>query len=408
MADATATKPRILVLGGLGVLGRNFIKYLVDNKVAGSIRVVDKRVAPFAFLSADHKAALAHESVEFLQCDLSEDAMVEEAFDAAGGKFDLVYNFVAETKHGQADERYEKGVLAAAKTGEAARAAAVKRYIHVSTAAVYKSSKGKACKEDAAVEPWHRPAEFARRAELALEAVAEAGLPLVIVRPAVVYGPGDEAGLMPRAVCAVSYKLNGTKMEFLWGGDLHVSTVHVFDVCRALWTVASRGPAGKGVIYNLADAGYTTQEKLGRVIAEVFGIETGFHGSIVSGLASLSLASVVAEANDMHMGPWLAVCKANGTSKTPLTPFIHEELLRNNHLHIDGTKICEVTGFAYRVPELSAAGLKDSIARAIAQGIFPATVNGVSLGMGSNPGTGAAAGGGAEAAAAGGGGGGGR
>lgn len=41
-----ADKPRVLVLGGVGVVGRNFVKFLQDNELASYIRVADKK-APF-------------------------------------------------------------------------------------------------------------------------------------------------------------------------------------------------------------------------------------------------------------------------------------------------------------------------------------------------------------------------
>ena len=34
--------PKVLVLGGVGFIGRNFIAYLIENDLAKSIRVVDK------------------------------------------------------------------------------------------------------------------------------------------------------------------------------------------------------------------------------------------------------------------------------------------------------------------------------------------------------------------------------
>ncbi len=49
------------------------------------------------------------------------------------------------------------------------------------------------------------------RAEAAVQAVP--GLPWVIVRPAVVYGPGDVNGLMPRCVVAATYVKMGAKVR---------------------------------------------------------------------------------------------------------------------------------------------------------------------------------------------------
>jgi nucleoside-diphosphate-sugar epimerase len=42
-----------------------------------------------------------------------------------------------------------------------------------------------------------------------------AGLPLVILRPALIYGPGDVAGLMPRVVVAATYTKIKARMDLL-------------------------------------------------------------------------------------------------------------------------------------------------------------------------------------------------
>ena len=239
-----------LVLGGCGFIGRNFVKYLLDNNLAGDVRVADKRHPATAALSADHKAALLHERVEFLMCDLSLDEFVDQAFSTSrgGAPWDFVVNLVAETGFGKKEEFYAKGVAAAEKCAAAAAAAAgVKKLVLLSHAAVYKSERhGSAgAEEGAPLAPWNEPAAFCAKAEAAARAAAGA-LPLVVLRPAVVYGPGDTSGLMTRAVVASTFKAERAKMEFLWDGGLKLSTVHVFDVARAIYFAARKAAPGAG------------------------------------------------------------------------------------------------------------------------------------------------------------------
>lgn len=61
----------------------------------------------------------------------------------------------------------------------------------------------------------------------------------VILRPSIVYGIGDLTGLTPRISCAAVYKKINEKMKFLWGKELKLSTVHVMDVCSAIWIAAT-------------------------------------------------------------------------------------------------------------------------------------------------------------------------
>ena len=42
--------PAVLILGGLGMVGRNLVAYLVENRLASTIRVADKQIPDLAYL----------------------------------------------------------------------------------------------------------------------------------------------------------------------------------------------------------------------------------------------------------------------------------------------------------------------------------------------------------------------
>ena len=220
-------------------------------------RGVNRSLPAFQLRRAEHKAALTSELVDFVQADLAMDEHVASAFDPTKGAFDVVFDLCAETAYGLSDDRYTKTVTAAEKCSEAALKLGVKRFIFVSTGAVYKST-GKAVKEDGALEPWTTPAKHLLDAEEKVNAAAKSGLPSLVVRPALVYGPADVQGIMPRAVCAATYRYTGDEMQLLWDKSLSVNTVHVFDLCRALWHLATAGKTGPGSVYNVVDPGDTT------------------------------------------------------------------------------------------------------------------------------------------------------
>ncbi len=46
-------KPRVLILGGVGFVGRNLVKYLVQNNLVSKIAVADKVLPDTAGLSAE-------------------------------------------------------------------------------------------------------------------------------------------------------------------------------------------------------------------------------------------------------------------------------------------------------------------------------------------------------------------
>jgi len=355
-----------LVLGGVGFVGRNFVKYLVDNNVAAKIRVVDKVLPSTAFLGAAHQNAFNNPVVEYVQGNLTSAASIAKCFTLEGGKFNYVFNLAAETKYGQTDAVYAEKVLdLSVKVATEAAKQKVDRFVEVSTAQVYEEGK-KPSKENAKTEPWTALAKHKLKAEEELRKIA--GLNLIIVRPALIYGPGDINGLSPRIICGAVYQHLGEKMKFLWSEELKMHCVHVRDVAKALWVVAEKGQLG--AIYNLADKTDLNQGKFNAVIEKIFKIETGFVGNLASNVAKLNFQGITEDVNDKHLKPWSDLCKAANIVNTPLTPYLDQEVLYNNHLSIDGTTI-EALGFKYDHPELNEVLIREQIEYFTAQKLFP-------------------------------------
>jgi len=209
-------------------------------------------------------------------------------------------------------------------------------------------------------------AKYKLQAEESLRGMSN--LPLIIVRPSIVYGPGDVSGISPRIITAAVYKHLKEKMKFLWTGDLRMSTVHVRDVCAALWHLSQN--ANVGTTWNLADKNDTNQEKINTILEHIFQIKTGFLGSMISKAASLKLKMVTEEINDKHLKPWSDLCKKAGIPNTPLTPYIDQELLYNNSFSVDGSHI-ESIGFQYRYPHMTEELVKEQLDYYVNQNLFP-------------------------------------
>ncbi|TPX38041.1 hypothetical protein SmJEL517_g00044 [Synchytrium microbalum] len=371
--------PNVLVLGGVGFIGRNFVTYLIENNLADSVRVADKVLPATAYLSDRVKKAFDDKRVEFRQANLVNAGSTEKMFTREDGKqFDLVFNLAAETKYGQSEEVYDEKVyqLSLCVAKEAAKRG-IKVFVEVSTAQVYEADK-KPSNEDSKIKPWTLIAKYKSKAELEIKKIA--GLNLIIVRPAIVYGPGDILGLTPRLIIGAVYRHLKEEMKLLWTKDLKINTVHVNDVVRALWYVAAtkEEQGGRtapvkagGETYNFADKGDTDQGAVNTFIESIFGIETGFQGTMISQFAKLNLESVTEDVNDKHLQPWSDLCKAGGVQNTPLTPYLDKELLKDNALSIDGTRIEKELGFTYTVPTLTEAALREVVEDFVATGIWP-------------------------------------
>lgn len=364
-----ASKPNVLVLGGLGFIGRNLVQYLVDNNLVGKIRVADKVLPDLAGLTEKQLKLFKGDGavVEFKQANLAREVMVNKVFDQESFKIDFVFNLAGETKYSQTEEVYKENIIDVSVTcAKAAAKAGVKRFVEVSTAQVYSGDKKPSNEEDKP-KPWTKLAKAKLEAEEELKKIQ--GLNLVIVRPAVVYGPGDILGITPRIITAAVYKHLGETMEFLWDKELKFHTVHVEDICAALWFLTTHGNSGE--TFNLADTGDTDQGSINKLLESIFGIKTGFMGTIKSKLAtSVAMKTVAETANEKHLKPWSDLCKAKNITNTPLTPYLDEELLYNNAYSVDGTKITKL-GFSYKHPELKEETLRETIKGFVSLGFFP-------------------------------------
>lgn len=359
------SKPRVLILGGCGFVGRNMVDFLVTGQHCSKIRVADKVLPPLAGLSESQKKNF--EQVEFKQVNLSRAQTIAKVYDDADGNFDYVFNLAGETKYSQADAVYQENIIdVTLTTAKEAAKRGVKLFIEVSTAQVYDSGD-KPKKENAKLKPWTGIAKAKLKAEEELKNIA--GLNYIIVRPATIYGPGDLSGITPRLITAAVYKALNEKMEFLWDKDLKLSTVHVRDVVAALWHLTTKGKVGE--IYNLADNNDTTQGNLCPLLESIFNVKTSFLGNMKSKVAtSVAMKTVAETANDKHLKPWSDLCKEKGITTTPLTPYLDEELLYDNPLSVDGRAIC-ATGFVYQNEKVTEQLLRESIDYHVQNGSFP-------------------------------------
>lgn len=372
------SKPKVLVLGGVGFIGRNLCAYLLENDLVDAITVADKVLPATAYLSNRHKAAFDNPKLTFKQANLTNPSAVEKVYTREDGtEYDYVFNLAAETKYGQSEGVYDEKVYSLSVTvAKEAAKHKIKAFVEMSTAQIYDSDK-KPSKEDGKVKPWTLIAKYKYKAEEELKKIE--GLNLVILRPAVVYGPGDIIGVTPRLIIGAVYRHLNEEMTFLWTKDLKLNTVHVDDVVRAIWhvsaTVEEKGGRTKPVttpeVYNLCDKENTNQETINVFIREIFGIKTGFQGSLISNFAKLNMDSVTEDVNDKHLQPWSELCKAGGVTNTPLTPYLDKELLKDNGLCVDGSKIETEMGFTYTVPNVTLEKLREVVDEYVAMGIWP-------------------------------------
>lgn len=289
--------------------------------------------------------------------------------DVPEGKWDYVFNLGGETAWSQAQEIYKlRSYQVSLTLGKEAAKRRVGVFVEVSTGMVYSSNRTPRTESDK-LKPWIKLARVKLEAEQDLSHIP--GLNLVILRLPHVYGEYD-SGFIAKALClARVYQEQNKELKWLWTEELRTNTVHVQDAVRAMWTAAEwrrgntalssptlsrrstltkgdEGPASGVPVFNIVDHGETSQGQMAKIIAEVFGIKTGFQGTLVSQFAKLNLESVVDDLNEDILQPWADMIeKAGITRPGPLTPFLEKELLKDSELSLDGSLFEKTTGFKY-------------------------------------------------------------
>lgn len=361
-----SSKPRVLVLGGNGFIGRNFIEYLIANDLVSKVRAVDKVPPQTAWFNKRHQEIFADPRVEFKSANLINAASCRNAFIDPDGDYDYVINAAGETKHGQSDPVYKEGITKLSlNCAKEASVLGIKRYIEISSGHVSRSEKVP-MRENDKPDPWTVVARFKLQVEEEMRNIPN--LNYAVLRPAIVYGLADKQGLVPRLVVGAVYKHSGEMMKLLWNKDLKLNTVHVRDVSRALWHLTTHGRSGE--IYNIVDRGQTTQGKISELVSDIFNINHDYVGTLLSNLAKTDMAGTVEEINDKHSGPWAEACAKDNIINTPLNPYLAQELLYHKHLNLDGSKL-ESTGFTCLVPEVTKENLKEVIQDYVTLGLFP-------------------------------------
>ncbi|MDR7568737.1 MAG: NAD-dependent epimerase/dehydratase family protein [Armatimonadota bacterium] len=149
----------------------------------------------------------------------------------------------------------------------AAAAARVGRVVFTSSVAVYGESAPEGADEDTPPHPSGPYGESKVRAEaLCRRYMEETELPVTILRPCFVYGPGDPY-FLPTAVSV----LRGGWFPVVDGGRLPVDLVHVEDVARA-HLLAATAPQAAGRVYNVTDGRRRTLRELLELGARALGI----------------------------------------------------------------------------------------------------------------------------------------
>lgn len=365
LLDMASEKLKVMVLGGCGFIGRYIVGELLAKNVASTVCVVDKVPPQIAWLNEEQNKVFNDERVVFKSANLINTASCEAVF--AEDEWDWVINAAGETKTGQVEAVYHEGIvrLSTNCANEAAKRK-VKIYLEVSAGNMGSDEKTPQ-KESDDCHPWTSIAKNKHQVEKEIQSIPD--LNWIIVRPAIVYGKSDRTGLTPRLVFGAVYRHLGEMMKMMWDENLVINTVHVTDVARAIVWLCQQGKAKQ--VYNIVDDGNTKQGDINNIVSDIFNINHDYWGNTLSTIAKTDAVGLVSEINEKHLVPWAAICSAGGLDNTPLTPYIDQNSVHPNHLHLDGSKLRK-EGFTFSVPKPSQDNLMEVLKDFIGMKMFPA------------------------------------
>jgi dTDP-glucose 4,6-dehydratase len=248
---------KVLVTGGSGFIGSNFIRYLLKNH--SDVRIVNLDKLTYASNPESLSDVASDSRYSFVRGDIAVRSDVEPLFKSG---LDAVVNFAAETHVDRSIEDASPFVrtnIEGTRTLlEVARQFPVGRFVHISTDEVYGSApKGQSFTEEAHLDPRSPYAASKAAADHFISAYANTyGIPAVLLRCTNNYGPYQyPEKLIPLMIANAK---EGKSLPVYGDGMQERDWLYVEDYCRAIDSTLEK--AKPGAIYNVS--GGTPQANL--------------------------------------------------------------------------------------------------------------------------------------------------
>ena len=257
---------RLLVTGGLGFIGSNFVRAILRDP---SMRVVNLDLCTYAGNPANLRGMEGGRRHRWVRGDIADAAVVERCMKGA----DAVVHFAAETHVDRSildpGAFLRTNILGTRVLLEAALRHKLRRFVHVSTDEVYGSVVKGESKEGDPLEPNSPYAASKAASDLMARAYHKTyGLDVIITRCSNNFGPYQyPEKAMP---LMITNWLEGKPFP-LYGDGMNVRDwIHVLDHVRAIELILRKGKAGE--IYNIGGAFSTTNKELVSRVRRIMGV----------------------------------------------------------------------------------------------------------------------------------------
>ena len=259
---------KVLITGGAGFIGSNFIRYLLANRPEWQITNFDNLT--YAGNLANLDEISGNENYRFVKGDISS---VDDVRTELENGHDYLINFAAESHVDRS--LYDPGLFI--KTNvygtqlllEIAQKTGVKRFLHISTDEVYGSLKpGDYAVETSRLTPNSPYAASKAAADLICRSYFKTfDMPVIVTRSCNNYGPYQfPEKLIPLFIT----NLMADKKVPVYGDGLNVRDwIHVIDHCSAILAVVENGKGGN--VYNIGGNNEQTNLDITKMLLELLG-----------------------------------------------------------------------------------------------------------------------------------------
>jgi len=258
---------RLLVTGGAGFIGSNYVRMLVNGELKGISKLIVLDKLTYSG-NKQNLNDLDSSSFEFIQGDICDSELVSNL----SKQVDAIVNFAAESHVDRSidssREFFQTNVLGVHTLLESARKSDVENFLQVSTDEVYGSITEGSWDENFPLKPNSPYAASKASADLISQAYHRTyGMDVRITRCSNNYGPYQ----YPEKVIPLFItNLIQDKKVPLYGQGLNVRDwLHVTDHCRGIHLVLTKGRPGD--VFNIGGGRELSNLELTRVILQEMG-----------------------------------------------------------------------------------------------------------------------------------------
>lgn len=271
ISSAMSLRMRILVTGGCGFIGSNFVRFLLGHYQPLLVTNVDALTYAGNVENTSGVAEDFGDRYEFFQADIADASAMREIL--AKQKYYAVVNFAAESHVDRSilssQNFVHSNVMGVNVLLELCREFQVKRFLQISTDEVYGDHSGEApFTENTPLNPSSPYSASKASADILVMAAAKTyGQEVIITRCTNNYGSFQHPEkFIPRAI---TQALSDDSLPVYGDGAQRRDWLHVHDHCRALQAILLEGRAGE--IYNISAGHELSNLELAKQIVQKLG-----------------------------------------------------------------------------------------------------------------------------------------